>query len=176
MPFVAFFGYFRNFHFVLTYPQASDSYKPMPRLKKSTAKERALKLAKTLRKTNGDQSKAAKLLGVTRQTINGKTHSPEFQSLRMQAINRAAKQAGLTLARIYGAVNGSLDANVVACYEGEAIESDAADHRARLIGAKIGLELFQHIGGDLKDEMKPTEIHVHYGHRSKPPVKEDDNG
>ena len=158
----------------MTYPQVVIILNYMPPLTKATAKERALKVAKGLRKHKGSVSAYAKELGISRQAVQKKKNNPEFKSLRQQAIAKAAQRVGLTLTRIYSAVNDSLDAKVVACFNGEALESDAPDYRARLIGAKIGLELFEHLGGDIKEDSKPTEIHVHYGHRTKPPQKDDD--
>lgn len=147
----------------------------MPRLTKLTAKERAVKLYKAIQKSGGSQTKAANKLGITRGAVHQRIKkNPEYQSLRQQAIQKTARDVGFTLHRIYSALNNSLDANVVACYEGDAIESDAPDHRARLIGVKIGLELFEHIGSDLVQDAKPTEIHVHYGHRTKPPQKQEE--
>lgn len=147
----------------------------MPRLTKDNAKERASNLYKAIQKAGGSQSKVAKQLGVTRAAVHQRIKkNPEYQTLRQEAIHRAAKQAGFTLARIYNVFNEALDANVVACFNGEATESDAPDYRARMISGKIGLELFEHLGGDLVQDAKPTEIHVHYGHRTKPPQKEDD--
>ena len=146
----------------------------MPRLTKLTAQERALKVVKGLKRSGGSQTKLAKKLGVTPQAVHKKTKRKECQSMRQQAIQRAAKNVGFTLQRIYGALNDSLDANAQASYLGDVTESNYPDHRARLVGVKIGLELFEHLGGDLVQDAKPTEIHVHYGHRTKPPQKEDD--
>lgn len=158
----------------MTYPQAVNYSKDMPRLSKKVSKERAIKLSKTYAKANGNQAEVARKLGVTRQTIYKKTKNPEFQSLRQQAIAIAAKRSGLTLARIYNALNESLDANQSSSYLGRVYDSNIPDHKTRQVGAKIGLELFEHLGGDLKEESKPTEIHVHYGHRTKPPIKNTD--
>lgn len=143
------------FRFVLTSPLVYGNPKGMPRLNKETAQERALRLHKAIQKAGGSQSKAAKQLGVTRGAIHQRIKkNPEYHAIRKLAIAKAAASAGLTLHRIYSVVNKSLDANVVACFNGEATESDAPDHRARLIGAKIGLELFEHLGADTKDDGK----------------------
>lgn len=159
----------------MTYPQAYDSYNYMPRLTKATKQERAIKLDKALKNNKESLTKVAKELGITPQAVYArKKKNPEFQSIRQQAIQRAARQAGFTLARIYNVFNEALDANVVSCFNGKAIESDAPDHRARIMSGKVGLELFGHIGGDAIEDKKPTEINVYYGHRKKPPQKEDD--
>lgn len=140
----------------------------MPRLNKDTAKQRALKVSKGLRKHKGNQSALARELGVTPQAVNKKTRNPAFITLRQQAIQKAAERAGFTLDKIYQGLAEGLAANTQASFNGHVYQSDHPDHRARIAVQKIGLELFQHLGADTKDDAKPTEIHVHYGHRKQP--------
>ena len=158
----------------MTYPQASDSYNYMPRLNKATAKERALKVAKGLRRHKGSAASLAKELGVTRQAVQKKKNNPEFQSLRMQAISKACQRHGITEDLVYGKLRDGFDATLSAAYLGNVQESDVPDRKEIREHIKIGLELFGHINTDIKEDSKPTEIHVHYGHRTKPPQKEDD--
>lgn len=148
----------------------------MPRLKKETAQLKAVKLNKALRKHKGSQSSLAKELGVTRGAINHQIKkNPELLSLRRQAINKAMERAGLTEEFVYGKLANSMKAKAQASYLGTVYQSVHPDHRVIQSGVNICLELFEHRGADIKEESKPTEIHVHYGHRTKPPKKEDDD-
>lgn len=146
----------------------------MPRLNKSTAKERALKVAKGLRKHKGNASALARELGVSPQAIAKKKNNPEFQSLRQQAIAKASQRAGFTLDKIYSVLADGLKATEHVTSFGEMDDTDLANYRERREHAKIGLELFEHLGGDLVQDAKPTEINVYYGHRKHPPKKDDD--
>lgn len=147
----------------------------MPRIRKQTAQLKALKLNKALRKHKGSQSSLARELGVTPSAINKQVaKNPEFLSLRRQAINKAMERAGLTEDFVYGKLAASMKAKVQAAYLGEVYQSNHPDHRVIQNGVNICLELFEHRGADVKEESKPTEIHVHYGHRTKPPKKDDD--
>lgn len=149
----------------------------MPRINKQTAHLNAVKLNKAIRKHKGNQSSLAKELGVTRSAINHQIKkNPELLSLRRQAINKAMQRAGLTEDFVYSTLANSMKANSQASYAGAVFESKHPDHRVRQAGVNICLELFEHRGADVKDEAKPTEIHVHYGHRTKPPNKDNDEG
>ena len=141
----------------------------MPRLNKVTAKERALKVAKGLRKHKGSAAALARELGVTRQSIQKKKNNPEFISLRQQAVAKAMQRAGITQSLVYGELKDGLSSTLSASSYGKVYDSDVADRKERREHVKICLELFQHLGGDIKDDLKPTEIHVHYGHRTGPP-------
>lgn len=145
----------------------------MPRLKKATAKVRALKVAKGLRKHKGSVANLAKELGITRQAVQKKLNNPEFISLRQQAINAALKRAGITEDFLYGKLKKALEAKAQASYLGQVFESQFDDHGTQLRAIPITLELFQHLNVDVKEDSKPTEVHIHYGHRTKP---KEDNG
>ena len=140
----------------------------MPRLKKATAHQRALKVAKGLRKHKGNASSLARELGITPQAVNKKKNNPEFVSLRQQAINKALERAGITESFVYNKLKKILNAKAQASYLGQVYESNHPDNPVQLKGIEVTLDLFQHTNTDQKDEMKPTEIHVHYGHRVRP--------
>lgn len=140
----------------------------MPRIKKQEAKLKALKLNKALRRHKGSQASLARELGVTRAAINQQIKkNPELTSLRQLAINKAMERAGITTELIYGQLAQALKAKAQASYLGQVYESQFNDHATQLKAIPIGLELFQHINYDQKEESKPSEIHIHYGHRAK---------
>lgn len=143
-------------------------HKHMPRLRKETKQERALKLVKGLRRNKGSPTALAKELGISRVAMHKQMQNPEFISLRRQRINAALKRAGITEDFLYGKLKKVMLAKVKTAFQGHVYESKFDDETVQLAGVKIGLELFEHLGGDLKEDSKPTEIHVHYGHRSRP--------
>src|SRR3990167_4815468 len=99
----------------------------MPRLNKVTAKERALKVAKGLRKHKGSAAALARELGVTRQSIQKKKNNPEFISLRQQAVAKAMQRAGITQSLVYGELKDGLSSTLSASSYGKVYDSDVAD-------------------------------------------------
>lgn len=134
----------------------------MPKLRPYTAKVRAARAVKALVENDLNQTKAAQQLGITQQTLHKKLIQPEAQ-LALAEINRKAlAKAGATMEKIYQRAAEGLDAT------GKTkLKPDFKERResVKLLGEMTGIIKT----ANSEDITKPTEIHVHYGHR-KPRV------
>lgn len=140
----------------------------MPRLTKLGAKIKAMHTVKLLQKHHGNQSAAAREAGITRQSFRARTKLPAVAEALQDKIDKCLNQAGITDRLVYSVIKGALKANSQASFNGTVYESKHADHAKRLAAADRALELMQHKKtAHSEDTSRPTEIHLHYGHRKK---------
>lgn len=139
----------------------------MPRLRTYTKKIRAAKVINGLLKHNMNQSALARAEGVSQPAIAKKLKRPEVQLALGKLNEQALKKAGASLTKIYRRINEALDAKVVCNTKAGAYLTDIADADLRLKAAVECLELSgrKRTSANSEDITKPTEIHIHYGHR-----------
>lgn len=143
----------------------------MPRLGKYAEESNAVRVVKSFIKNGANQAKAAKELGIRQQSLNKALRRPAAQKILAKLNEEALRRAGATLEKIYKRISEAMDANLAASYKGEIIESSVPDARIRLDAAIEALELTgrKKTAANQDDITKPTEIHIHYGHRSTGP-------
>lgn len=125
----------------------------MPRLGPTVAKERAVKLVKVLNKHKGNQSAAARELGVTPQAVHDKTKQPIVQQVMQEVINKALKKANITTERVYNQLSKQLDAKK------KSLVGEEDDWTAQDKAREASLELMGHrIKSD--DKKDSTNIQV----------------
>ena len=143
----------------------------MPKLRPYTAKARAVSLVKALSKNGMNQAKVARKLGVSPQAIQDRIKRPAVQKVLAKINEDALKRVGVKMSKVYQCFNEALDANLSSSFKGEIFPSDEPDHNIRLKTAVECLELTgRKKTAHSEDITKPTEIHVHYGHRDKPRI------
>ena len=134
----------------------------MPKLTPAVTKARAAKLVKTLQNKDFNQAAVARELGVSRQAIQDKMKQPEVQKTLEQVIADNFKKADITIEKVYSVLAAGLDAK----------KDGNIDYKECREAVKLCLELIGHLKRDRIEEARPTEIHVHYGHRTKPQVQD----
>lgn len=140
----------------------------MPRLTKTTAKLRAIKLVKALNKHNGNETKVAKELGVTPQAINDRKKQPAVQEALQDVINSCLKKAGITKEKVYKQLNNQLSAKKKFALTDEQEDDWNSQDKAR----KDALTLMGHLK-PAAEATKPTEIIIQYGYRETSPVRDE---
>lgn len=139
----------------------------MPRLRTYTKNARAAKVVKGLIKHNMNQSALARAEGVTPQTIQKKLKQPEVQKVLSRINEDAIRRAGGSVAKAYRRIVEAMDAKLVHKGKADTHETDIPDAELRM---KASLEVLELTGrkktaANSDDISKPTEIHIHYGHR-----------
>ena len=138
----------------------------MPKLRKYTAKARAVKVAKGFIKHKMNLKSFAAEQGVTPQAIGKKVRRPEVQKILSKINEDSLRKAGATLTKAYQRIAEGLDATLSASFRGDVTESDVPDVEQRTRNAELVLELTgRKKTAHSEDITKPTEIHIHYGHR-----------
>lgn len=111
------------------------------------------KLLKAVIKHDGNQSKAAKDLGIKRQSVARRIKNPAIKQAILNVREAALKQAGLSRAFVYKGIKEGCKANVVATVDGIPVQSKIADHSERKHFLKIALELHKDLDPD-KEQSK----------------------
>lgn len=141
----------------------------MPNLRPYTAKARVAQVIKSYVKNGMNQMKMAKAEGISQPAVSKKLKNPEVQKALAKINEEALRRAGATLTKAYTRIAEGLDANLTATSMGMVYQSKHPDIPQRTKSAELVLELTgRKKTAHSEDITKPTEIHVHYGHRSKP--------
>lgn len=112
------------------------------------------KLEKTLLKVDGSITEASKKLGISQQAIAERLkRDPSIKENVAAARAMALKKAGISRARVYKGISEGLDAKLVIIKDGDAVETEAPDHKERRENRKIALQLL----GDLDQETQGGE-------------------
>ena len=131
--------------------QQLEAAKKMPMPTKHLTK--AIILKKVV-EADGSPTKLGPMLGITPQAAKFQIHKPDAQKVLAIAREKALKKAGITRGAVFKVIGDGLKANVVATFEGQAIESDAPDYKERREAAKLGLQLI----GELKEDENPGQV------------------
>ena len=143
----------------------------MPKLRPYTVKERAVRLTKAYVKNGMSHVKTAKALGISRPAVTQALKRPAVQKALAKVNEDALKRAGVRMSKVYKCLDEALEANLTGSFQGQVFPSKEPDHAIRVKTAVECLELTGRKKTAHSDDItKPTEIHVHYGHRDKPRV------
>lgn len=109
----------------------------------------------------------ARAKGITQQAVSNAVRRPEVQIALAKLNEKALAKAGASLTKVYKRINEALNAKVVSNTKAGAYLTDIADADLRLKAAIECLELTgrKRTTANSDDITKPTEIHIHYGHR-----------
>lgn len=141
----------------------------MGKLRPYTVKARAAQVIKSYVKHGMSQTAMAKAEGVSQPNIAKKLKNPEVQKALAKINEDALRRAGASLTKAYTRIAEGLDAKLASTFQGDVILSEHPDIAQRTKNAELVLELTgRKKTAHSEDITKPTEIHVHYGHRSKP--------
>lgn len=139
----------------------------MPRLRAYTKNARTAQVVKDLVKHGMSQASMARAKGITQQAVSNAVRRPEVQIALAKLNEKALAKAGASLTKVYKRINEALNAKVVSNTKAGAYLTDIADADLRLKAAIECLELTgrKRTTANSDDITKPTEIHIHYGHR-----------
>lgn len=157
----------------------------MPKLRPYTEKARAAKVIKSFVKHNMNMAAVARAEGVSQPAIAKRIKRPEVQKALSKINEEALRKAGASLTKIYSRAVEGLDATKIipgmkiklpATDQTEdinedhgisAITTDVIDYKERRESVRLCLELTGRLrtANSSEDITKPTEIHIHYGHR-----------
>lgn len=139
----------------------------MPRLREYSKNTRTAEVVKGLVKHKMNQAAFAREKGISQQAISKAVRRPEVQVALAKLNEKALKKAGASLTKIYKRINEALDAKVVCNTKAGSYLSDIPDTDLRLKAAVECLEITgrKRTSANSEDITRPTEIHIHYGHR-----------
>lgn len=111
-------------------------------------------LTKAVLKADGNLSKAAKMLGIKKQSVAGRIkRKPALKQAILNVREEALKRAGLTRSMVYSTIKAGLKSNVVVINDGKAKTSNVPDRHERREHAKLALQLFKDLDPD-KEQSK----------------------
>ena len=138
----------------------------MPKMRSYSKQEIAVTVAKSYAK-NRTLTKAGQELGISRQAVAKHMKKPEVQKVLSRINEDAIRRAGGTVAKAYRRIVEAMDAKLVHKGKADTHITDIPDDELRM---KASLEVLELTGrkktaANSDDISKPTEIHIHYGHR-----------
>ncbi len=128
------------------------------------------KLTKAVLRHGGNQAKAAKELGITKQSVSRRLiEHPELKKRILTARENAMKHAGISRSRVYATVSAGLEATKTVSVEdntddsepGDRIQITETDFKERRESAKMCLQLFRDLEPDIKPLTLPSPVEAH---------------
>lgn len=113
------------------------------------------KLTKTVIEFDGNQTQAAKKLGIRRQSLNKRLQrNPAIKQKILNVREEALKKAGLTRSFVYAGIKAGCKAVIVDTIEGLHCETKIADHDTRHKFLKTALELHKDLDPDKEQSVQ----------------------
>ena len=139
----------------------------MPKMRGYSKNAIAAKVVKSYVRNGMNQTAAARELGVSQNAVHKQIKKPEAQKILSRINEDAIRRAGGSAAKAYRRIVEAMDAKLVHKGKVDTHETDIPDAELRM---KAGLEVLELTGrkktaANSDDISKPTEIHIHYGHR-----------
>lgn len=112
-------------------------------------------LSNAVLSTDGNQTRAAKKLGITKQAIQKRLrNNPQLKKAILNVREEALKRAGLSRSFVYRGIKQGCQANVIKTIDGLPIKTNIADHDTRHKFLKTALELHKDLDPDKEQSVQ----------------------